>query len=110
MKSIPIVGMILFLLAACGKNPEPGPAPVPVPTPTPVSSSVQIGTSALPGMSYSWDNSDSLDNPKIAQPVASPKKSTLYTVTVKTECGTATSSVMVKVFQKDAHGVLVEVK
>ncbi len=100
----------LLLIVSCGHNDVPVPVPVPTPTPNPVASSARIGTSALEGMSYSWDNSDSLDNPNIAQPKASPKKSTLYTVSVKSVCGTATSSVMVKVFKPDANGVLVEVK
>lgn len=100
--------LILFILVGCGKSQEPSPSPVP--TPKPVVSSVQIGTPAVSGMSYSWDNADSLDDAHLAQPKAFPKKSTLYTVTAKTPCGTATSTVTVKVFQKDADGVLVEVK
>jgi hypothetical protein len=97
-----VVSLGLF---GCGK-PDPTP---PGPTPIPGVSSVKIGTPALPETTYSWSPSDTLDSPLSPEPMASPKKTTLYTVTATTKCGSATSSVAVRVFRKDASGQLEEV-
>ncbi|WP_170254780.1 DUF11 domain-containing protein, partial [Phaeodactylibacter luteus] len=42
---------------------------------------VQIGSPALPGVTYSWSPTTGLSNPNIAQPLASPTGTTAYTVT-----------------------------
>ncbi len=43
---------------------------------------VTIGTPEIMGLTYLWSPSESLDDPNIAQPLASPTSSTLYTVEV----------------------------
>src|SRR6056297_3346001 len=42
---------------------------------------VQIGLPALPGVSYTWSPSTGLSNANVAQPLASPASTTVYTVT-----------------------------
>ncbi|MBK7691708.1 MAG: gliding motility-associated C-terminal domain-containing protein [Bacteroidetes bacterium] len=42
----------------------------------------QIGTAPLTGYTYHWEPAISLDNPNSAQPIASPKSTTTYTLTV----------------------------
>lgn len=64
--------------------------------------SVKIGTAAQPNTSYKWAPAEGLDNPNVAQPIASPLKSTQYTVTTTTDCGKATSKVTVHVFNRKA--------
>ncbi|MCB9231448.1 MAG: T9SS type A sorting domain-containing protein [Bacteroidia bacterium] len=65
--------------------------------------SVQIGTPAVSGRSYSWSPATGLNNANIAQPTASPSSSTTYTLTVTNTTGvancTATSTVTVTVNQ-----------
>lgn len=103
----------LALLFACGKSPEPGPEPVPPPPPIPVpedAARVQIGTPAIEGQTYRWSPTDTVDDVTKPMPIAFPKKTTTYTVTVTSKCGQAKSSVMVHVFKQDASGELVEVK
>ncbi len=112
MKSfIPLIASVIFLVslmvAGCGGD-DPTP-PGPGPGPSPSEREVQIGTAALPETTYAWLPSESLDNPTAAMPKASPKKTTLYTVTAKTKCGSATSTVSVRVFRKNLSGELVEI-
>ncbi|MCB0516702.1 MAG: hypothetical protein KDD49_11610, partial [Bacteroidetes bacterium] len=57
--------------------------------------SVQINASG--GGNYSWSPSTSLSNPNIANPIASPSATTVYTVTVSNDCGTSTDIVTVTV-------------
>lgn len=60
--------------------------------------SVQIGSSAVSGYSYSWNPASGLSATNIAQPMASPTSNTTYTVTVTSPGGcTATSTVLVSV-------------
>ncbi|MFC6998775.1 gliding motility-associated C-terminal domain-containing protein [Rufibacter roseus] len=55
---------------------------------------------AIGGVSYSWSPSQGLNNDKIANPVAKPTQTQLYTVTVTTADGcTSTDQVLVKVMQ-----------
>ncbi len=50
------------------------------------------------GIEYSWNPTTGLDNPSIANPVASPLQTTNYTVTIKDQYGcTATATVTVSV-------------
>jgi len=57
-----------------------------------------IGTTGIAGNIYSWSPSSGLSSASIAQPVASPNATTIYTVTVTSSNGcTATSSVNVNV-------------
>jgi gliding motility-associated-like protein len=44
--------------------------------------SVQLGTPAAPGLTYSWSPILGLNNPTIAQPMAAPLVNTTYTLTV----------------------------
>ncbi|MDQ3110471.1 MAG: gliding motility-associated C-terminal domain-containing protein [Bacteroidota bacterium] len=44
--------------------------------------SVQIGTPALPGVTYSWSPVTGLSNPVAAQPMAAPIVTTTYTLTI----------------------------
>lgn len=52
---------------------------------------------AVGATSYSWQPAASLNNPNIANPIATPTITTTYTVTVSTSCGTASASVTVTV-------------
>lgn len=54
--------------------------------------STQIGTPAIPGNTYSWQPTTTLDNPNIAQPTASPLVTTTYTLTVVGQNGCEQSS------------------
>jgi hypothetical protein len=59
-------------------------------------SSVQIGTPAQAGYSYSWLPTTALSNAAIAQPNASPCNSTIYSLTASgPNCVTSTSTVYV---------------
>lgn len=108
MKKI-LLAFFFLVLAACEKNPTPEPTPV-VPNPVPPKvAKVTIGTPGKQGTDYSWSPIESLSDPHAAQPVAFPKKSTRYTVEVKSKCGIASSSVMVRVYKKGPDGELVEV-
>lgn len=103
MKILIAVLFLLTILVACGGND-------PEPKPQPGIASVKIGTPALPETTYSWSPGDTLDNFQFAEPTASPKKTTTYTVTAKTKCGAETSAVTVRVLQRSATGELVEIK
>lgn len=43
---------------------------------------VQLGTTAVPGRVYKWSPATGLSNPDIANPIATPSVSTLYTLSV----------------------------
>ncbi|MBK9247206.1 MAG: PKD domain-containing protein [Ignavibacteria bacterium] len=47
----------------------------------------QLGTNPEAGNTYSWSPPNSLDNPSIANPIASPKTTTRYILTVTNEHG-----------------------
>ena len=96
--------LALLLLASCGKDDGGGSAPI-----VPPAAKVKIGTPAIPNTTYSWLPVDSLDNPKAAEPIASPKKTTTYTVTATNACGSADSHVTVRVYTTNPQGELVEV-
>lgn len=103
MKNLFLVFAILFVVASCGGEDDV------VPTPNhPTKKKVRIGTPALAGMSYSWYPTDSLDNPLVAQPMASPTKTTVYTVTATSKCGSASSQMTVRVYKTSPDGELVE--
>lgn len=61
--------------------------------------SAQIGMPALKDHTYSWSPTTGLSDPNVAQPFASPTRTTEYTVTAATQCGVSTSSVKVHVFR-----------
>lgn len=108
-----ILFIALVFLFSCGKSPEPTPGPTPEPVPNPIDPSepqVMIGSAPVTGQTYSWSPIDGLNDPKSSQPIAAPKKTTLYTVSVTSKCGVAKSSVVVHVFKKGPTGELVEVK
>lgn len=101
----------LFLIASCGKDLAPTPQPTPVPNPIdPSEPQVMLGSTAISGQTYLWSPADGLNDPKAAMPMAAPKKTTLYTVTVISPCGTAKSSALVHVFKVGPNGELIEVK
>lgn len=105
-----IIAMIALFVVGCSKSPDIIPIPAP-PNPIPPKiARTMIGTLAKTGMQYQWSPTDTLSDPTAAQPVAFPTKSTLYTVFVKSQCGSATSSVLVRVYKKNQDGELVEVK
>ena len=63
-----------------------------------ITTSGTIGTTTIPGLIYSWSPTSGLNLSNIAQPIASPISSTVYTVTATNSVGcTATSSVFVNV-------------
>lgn len=59
-----------------------------------------IGTPAADGQTYSWSPSVGLSASNVAQPAASPAKTTLYTVTATSKCGSASGKVLVHVFNE----------
>lgn len=93
--------VLVFIAQSCGKDDDK--------KPDPNVKRVQIGTPAISGHTYSWTPADSLDNPNSAQPMASPKKTTIYTVTAQTKCGSSTSKTTVHVYKQNEYGELVEV-
>lgn len=101
-----LVGVIFMIAVGCSSD-DPTPPNPPAPPVPP--GKVLIGTPALAGMNYSWLPVDGLSDPYVAQPFAAPEKSTTYTLTVTSPCGSATSNVRVRVFQKDEAGELIEV-
>lgn len=59
---------------------------------------IQIGTSSITDNTYSWTPTTGLDNPSAANPLASPKQTTRYVVTVRNSIGCTTKdTVLVKV-------------
>ena len=71
--------------------------------------SVQLGTTVDPASSvytYEWSPTAGLNNPNIANPVASPLETTEYSVTVSTPtgCGVNTASLTVAVTDGDISG------
>ena len=103
-----IIALALLFLAACGNDPEPKPPAPPIPPPGQVK--VKIGTPAKAGQSYKWAPAAGLDDASLAEPVASPKCTTMYEVTATNDCGIAKSKTVVHVFKKNENGELVEVK
>ncbi|MBK7041375.1 MAG: carboxypeptidase regulatory-like domain-containing protein [Bacteroidetes bacterium] len=60
--------------------------------------SATIGTTLVAGITYSWSPSIGLNVTNVAQPIASPNATTIYTVTATNACGcTASSTVTVNV-------------
>lgn len=106
MKRLILVSLALVAMIAinrCGgddNNPVPKPGD---------KNAVQIGSAALPDTTYSWSPVEGLSDPKVSNPWAAPRKSTVYTVTATTKCGKADDQVSVKVFKVDKDGQLIEV-
>jgi hypothetical protein len=59
----------------------------------------KIGMTSKTDTTYQWDNSDSLSSSSESITIASPKKTTVYTLSATTKCGTAKHSVKVGVFE-----------
>jgi hypothetical protein len=64
------------------------------------SDSVQIGTPAISGLSYSWSPAIGLNYDTIAQPTAKPTITTTYTLTVTSSTCTNKDSVVVTIMPK----------
>ena len=60
---------------------------------------IQIGTPAVAGHTYSWSPSANLDNPNIAQPIATVSATTTYTLTVSNGSCESSDAVLIKVNQ-----------
>lgn len=58
------------------------------------------GNASGDNITYSWNPPDYLDDPTKLNPVATPPKDIIYTLTVKSDCGTNTDEVFVKVYPK----------
>lgn len=76
-------------------NPTVTVAPVP---PICVGNSAQLNANSSTTLSYTWSPSTGLNNPHIANPVASPTVTTQYIVTIADSFCTATDTVLVTVF------------
>jgi C1A family cysteine protease len=59
--------------------------------------SVMLGGMPVLGQTYRWDPVDGLDDPKSSSPIATPKKSTVYTLYTSSVCGSGTKTVAVGV-------------
>lgn len=70
----------------------PGANAGPTKTVTCADSSAQIGTPAVPGVTYQWSPSQFLDNSQIAQPTATPPNTITYTLTTTAENGCTSTS------------------
>ena len=83
---------------SCTVTPEPGTEAVAGPD---VSicpgENYMLGKDPVPGSTYSWSPSSGLNNPNIANPVATPSSTTTYTLTVTRNGCTATDQVNVVV-------------
>lgn len=61
----------------------------------PIADEAQIGTKLPEGLTATWEPADDLSDPHAAQPIASPERTTLYTLTVRSpKCGTEAKSAM----------------
>ena len=65
-----------------------------------IGGNVQI--SAVDGFSWEWSPAESLSNPNIQNPIASPSESTTYFVLVSNLCGTGTDQLTVNVIEPSA--------
>lgn len=96
-----MVGILALAVSRCGKTPDPV---------TPVAAqAVQIGNPALPGQNCSWLPVDGLKDPNVAQPMALPKKTTVYTETCTSPCGVAKASMTFHVWKEQPDGSVKEV-
>lgn len=59
--------------------------------------SVFVGSMPMAGQSYQWSPETGLDNPRVANPLATPTVTTTYTLKVSNECGQAERQVQVVV-------------
>lgn len=97
----------LFLVLSCGKPVVPVCEPAPIANAGPeamivqglgLPESVQIGTPAIEGQSYSWSPAIGLSDAKAAQPMVQISDSQEYVLTVSNKCGSAQSKVVVSVY------------
>ena len=89
-------------------NPTLDPMPTPIPYCQGGNGSVQLGNTALNGVTYSWSPTTGLSDANIAQPIANPTVTTTYTVTANFSgsCVTpATDQVTVTVIPKPSAAV-----
>jgi hypothetical protein len=68
--------------------------------------SVQIGSAPVAGVTYSWSPVTGLSDPNIANPVASPTKSTTYVLTINQLSCTETSSITISITTNDCYSGL----
>lgn len=59
--------------------------------------SIYLGSMPIPGQSYLWSPAAGLDYPNRSNPLATPAATTTYNLKVTNECGTAESSVTIRV-------------
>jgi gliding motility-associated-like protein len=70
------------------------------------SSDVQLIATSPGNTTFSWQPNNNLNNPAIANPIASPVETTLYTVTVTSNNNcSATDSVLVQVYPKPVFSI-----
>ena len=67
---------------------------------TPLCENESIQLEAFGGTTYSWSPVDGLSNANIANPVATPKVTTKYTVTISNGACSTTQEVLINVFKK----------
>lgn len=65
----------------------------------PVCPGTQVQLSASGGDTYEWSPANLLNNPNIANPIASIEETTTFEVVISNECGSDTSEVLVEVYE-----------
>jgi len=102
----------LLFVASCGKNelllPDCNPKPVANAGEDKILISgitglkVKLGAPAVEGSQYHWMPMEGLDNPYVAEPIATLKQgqSITYTVSVSNKCGLVQDSVNVDVYEE----------
>lgn len=70
--------------------------------------SVQLGTTSVSGLTYSWSPTLGLNDPTISNPVASPLETTTYVLTASNPSCTGTDTVTIHVVAKEPSSFTLE--
>lgn len=91
--------------ATCSPQPESVAGPDQMLVKMGVGSFVKIGMVAKPDTTYSWSPSVGLSQVNAPSVFASPSKTTRYTLTATTKCGSSESTVLVRVFSESGREI-----